>query len=1432
MPLPSLFGSLSTQVFGKVRLRTVLIVPFVLQTALAVGGVAYLSLRHGHREADALTSQLRQEISDRVQQKLDGYLSVPPQVNQLNLDAIAVGAVDLEDLDQLGQLFLKQMQLFDVANIHYASEQGDLVGVERFNQNTFKLKQISRRSPQQMMVSTWDAKGNRLDSQVMTGQQLDRPLDDPWYWSATKAGYPVWSPIYTWRNRSVLSIASSYPVDEPTTKDFRGVLGVDLALSQMEAFLRSLRVGKSGEVFIIERNGFLVASSSQPLEGKPDGAKRRHASQSQHPVIRATTEALKQRFTDFKTINFSQQLNLKIEGRRQYIQVSPWRDRWGLDWLVVVVVPETDVTEEMTENARNTLLWCLGALGLAIASGVITARRIVRPIRQMSWASEGMSKGDFTAQVQGGRIRELGALAQSFSQMSQQIQQSQVRLEDYARSLEQKVQELSEREKVETTLKTQQDFLRMVIDVVPSSIFVKDREGRFLIANREGANMYGTTVEGLLTRRDEDFNSDRDQVNQFQAVNQEVMTTRQMKVIPHEKITNFLGETRYYQTLITPYIDSEGEVQGIIGSATDITSLKKAEEELQATNAELQALFSAMTDVVLVLNREGRYLKIVATNPDLLFRPSDEILGVTIDEVFPEEQAQLFLGYIHRVLERQQTETLEYCLMIEGKMLWFSANLSPLSEDRVIMVARDISDSKQTEAELKGANAELQALFSAMDQLIFVFDQEGRHLKVPSVASELLYKPHEDRVGKTLHEVFPKAIADQFLGYIHSALAAKETLNVEYSLVLEGREVWSDASISPIDDKTVIWAIRNITERKQAEQALDQEIQIRAKAESALRDAYAEQHALFEAMEDLVLVRDSQGLCTKILTPKATQLLYMPADVMVGKTLHDVFAPELADQFLDYIRQALMTQQTVQAEYRLLLQGKESWLDAEISPIDRNSVIWVVRNVTQRKRAEQELQQAKQTADAANRAKSEFLANMSHELRTPLNAILGFTQIMNRDRTLNAEHRTHVDIINRSGEHLLALINDVLDMSKIEAGRSTLNETSLDLHRLLQSVHSMFEMRAEAKGLGLELAIAPGLPRYIRSDEHKLRQILINLVSNAIKFTHRGLIILRAELPGSELRAESEMTLHFEVIDTGEGIAANELDSIFEPFVQTDGGRKSNQGTGLGLPISRKFAQMMGGDIKVRSQVGQGTVFGVTVQVQPAIATELSAVPAERLVIGLAEGQPQYRILVVDDKWENRQLLVKLLAPIGFEVREASNGEEAIAQWNDWEPHLIWMDMRMPVMDGYSATKQIKATTKGQATAIIALTASALEEERNVILSSGCDDFVRKPFQTAEIFAMLQKHIGVNYIYDDQLDTVDAERLGSELSLDQVRSLSSENLLILEQAVQNIDLDLLQQMIENIRSGNPGLAIALQQAIDNFEYEQISAMIQGVRHER
>jgi light-regulated signal transduction histidine kinase (bacteriophytochrome)/DNA-binding NarL/FixJ family response regulator len=513
------------------------------------------------------------------------------------------------------------------------------------------------------------------------------------------------------------------------------------------------------------------------------------------------------------------------------------------------------------------------------------------------------------------------------------------------------------------------------------------------------------------------------------------------------------------------------------------------------------------------------------------------------------------------------------------------------------------------------------------------------------------------------------------------------------------------------------------------------------------------------------------------------------------------------------------------------------------------------------------LQEAAERAQVANHAKTQFLAKMSHELRTPLNAILGFTQVMSRDRALSPEHLENLEIINRSGEHLLSLINDVLEMSKIEAGRLTLNESSFDLYRVLDLIEELLQLKAQVKGLQLVFNRTPEVPQYAIADEGKLRQVLLNLLGNAIKFTQAGSVTLRVQvlhgsdapnvanaslslkvhskeqlmnLQQSEINNQpptmnhepSTMNLLFEVSDTGSGIAASELDTIFEAFVQTEASRQSMQGTGLGLPISQQFVRLLGGEIAVTSTVGEGSTFTFTIPIRCTNKTDVQTASTNRRVIGLEPNQPDYRILVVEDVEENRRLMIKLLGAVGFEVRAVENGKKAIAAWKDWQPHLIWMDMLMPVMDGYEATKHIKVTVKGQATVIIALTAHSFNEEREAILNAGCDDFLLKPFQEEVLLEKMAHHLGVRYLYEEKADSREQERqktqkISTEAEFKHdLAQMPAKWVAQLYETASLCSDDMILDLLAQIPEEKFSLVRTLTDLAKNFQFDQIKKLTQ------
>jgi predicted ATPase/signal transduction histidine kinase/CheY-like chemotaxis protein len=460
--------------------------------------------------------------------------------------------------------------------------------------------------------------------------------------------------------------------------------------------------------------------------------------------------------------------------------------------------------------------------------------------------------------------------------------------------------------------------------------------------------------------------------------------------------------------------------------------------------------------------------------------------------------------------------------------------------------------------------------------------------------------------------------------------------------------------------------------------------------------------------------------------------------------------------------------------------------------------------------------EAEEAAESANQAKSTFLANISHELRTPLNAILGFSRMLVRDRDVSDDQQEKLGIINRSGKHLLDMIEDILSLSKIEAGHAELRPETFEVAKMLQELGQMMKSRAEGKGLRFSLELDPTLPPYAKADMGKLRQILINLLGNAVKFTSEGGVSLRARaLPIAD--DPSTVTLQLEIEDSGPGIAPKQVKEIFEPFIQAQQIRSSLKGTGLGLAISKSFVEMMDGEISVDSTPGKGSLFRVELPMVLVEAAEVvdtgSAGPA---VLGLESGQAVWRILVVEDDPDNRLLLSSFLGKVGFEIREAENGEQAVALFEQWQPHFIWMDMRMPVMDGYEATTKIRSLPGGDTVKIVAITASAFKEQVKNILQAGCDEVVHKPFKEHEIFECMARQLGVKYIYEEK-EAHGAHKPGTNLTAEMLADLPPDLLRELHKATLVLNRETILAVIERIEPLAPDTAKGLETLMDNFQ---------------
>lgn len=643
----------------------------------------------------------------------------------------------------------------------------------------------------------------------------------------------------------------------------------------------------------------------------------------------------------------------------------------------------------------------------------------------------------------------------------------------------------------------------------------------------------------------------------------------------------------------------------------------------------------------------------------------------------------------------------------------------------------------------------------------------------------------------------------------------------------DGIVIWgliSGKAIDPDDlSKGVIYIVADITERKQAEQALlITEERSRALLESAGEGIYG---------------LDLKGYTT-FVNPAASRMLGYSVEELTGKPMHAIVHYAYPDG-THYPREecpmyAAFTDGQIHRRSDEVLWRK----DGSCFPVEYSSMpirkegklagaVVTFNDITQRKETERKMADAMEAAESANKAKSLFLANMSHELRTPLNAILGFSEVLAHDQDTNAEQQEMLAIINSSGEHLLSMINDVLDLSKIEAGRVEVEPSSFNLPEVLDDIGQMFKTRAECSGLGFTLQLDSGLTPSIKTDVGKLRQIIINLLGNAVKFTAEGGVCLRAR---TLQRSDDPglLTLQLEVQDSGPGISIEQQERIFNPFAQITDSAASSKGTGLGLAITKSFVELMGGEIDVQSQPGEGALFRVKLPVLLSEgeqrAEDDKAGVHRSAMLSLVEGQPDWRILVVEDNIANRKLLSGLLSKVGFEIREAENGEEALTLFQQWRPHFIWMDMRMPVMDGYDATAKIRALPAGDEVKIVAITANAFKEQRATILDAGCDDVVLKPFQVQEIFDVMEQQLGVRY---SQVKANQKEVPEPSVDMsDMLSSLSEELRESLDEAAHRLDIEATNKVIERVHNIDSAIAGKLQKLADSYRFSRIVELLQ------
>jgi len=777
-------------------------------------------------------------------------------------------------------------------------------------------------------------------------------------------------------------------------------------------------------------------------------------------------------------------------------------------------------------------------------------------------------------------------------------------------------------------------------------------------------------------------------------------------------------------------------------------------------------------------------------------------------------------GKMHELLLSQISKYFGSVEVIPDSLLGFIKEINDTYQDFELKNFMK-QDSAEAHGEEERSNNEqylMNALMKNIPDHIYFKDLDSRFIRISrSHAQSFGLCDPKKVIGKTDFDFFTEEHAQKAFDDEQKIIQTGETISLEEKQTWSHRHnSWVSSTKMPLCDRRgriigTFGISKDITKRKQAEEALLNE------------------RALFRTIIDLipdaVYVKDAAG--RKILAnPKEVQFAGKKTEAeVIGQTDFDLYPDEAANHSLTEDQLVIQSEQSIlDAEGQLIdHEGMLHWLQISKVPLRDidgkvTGLVGVTRDVTDRKKIEQALLKAKQEAEMSNKFKSIFLANMSHEIRTPLNAIIGFSQLMNRDKLLSDQQKEYNVSIIHAGEHLLALINDILELSKIEAGRVVLSPTNFDLYTLIDDIRMIFNERVTSKNLQFICEKAADLPRYVNMDESKLRQIFVNLIGNALKFTDEGGIAVRSRVLKT---VDGKEMLEVEVQDSGPGIPPDEIGKLFRHFEQTSSGISKGSGTGLGLALSRELAILMGGNIKVSSEVGKGSLFTFQVEITQGDSKALEKISTRR-VIGMEKGDAPIRILVVDDKHDNLRVATTLLKLVGFETDEALNGEEAIAKFESWNPHLILMDMRMPVMDGYEATRQIKLMDKGKQTPIIALTASIFEDELKRIESLGMQGYIRKPFRENELFVKIGQILEIKYIYEqEQIPSSNSySSQGGTIEQD-ILKISNGLLLKLQNALAVADLDLLVALIDGMKPDYPGLANHLGKLATNYEYDQL-----------
>ncbi|SDX07202.1 PAS domain S-box-containing protein [Lutibacter oricola] len=853
---------------------------------------------------------------------------------------------------------------------------------------------------------------------------------------------------------------------------------------------------------------------------------------------------------------------------------------------------------------------------------------------------------------------------------------------------------------------------------------------------------------------------------------------------------NKKGEIYWERAVITAIKNSDNVITNYLAIKEDITLQKKKDEELAISKEILRKVLDNIPINVFWKNKDSKFL---GCNNSFLksnsFKHETELIGKYDSDFCNKKDSEKFRkDDLAIMLSGKPKLNFQSSSIINGKKTWTSTSKLPFYDENnnvigIIGTSEDITARIEKEKELAMSKELLRKILDNIPVRIYWKDRESKFLGCNNAyLKEMGLNKEEDVIGKTDFDVHLKKDAERFRASEIEIMSQAQP-KLKYIEVINKTNKTQSVLTSKVpffnDNKDVIGILgvsEDITERieKEKELALSKEVLRKVLDNIPIRVFWKDRESKFLGCNESYY----KGINFK-----------SDKDV-IGKTDYDWNDKEVADKTrkdeLEIINSGIPKLRYLE---KFIDNGEEVVFSTNKLPfIDQNNniigTIGTSVDITKRLKSTEKLKQATEEAISANLSKSVFLSNMSHEIRTPLNAILGYSQLLQDDTNLTNIQYENLKTINRSGEHLLALINDILDMSKIEAGRITLKNADFNFTFLLKEVEKLFKFKAAQKNIQLGIEHVNCIPEIIFGDEAKIRQVIINLVGNAIKFTPKGSVqILVENLENNFIRVS--------VKDSGIGILKEEQDNVFKPFEQAQKGKRVSGGTGLGLAISKKFSKLMKGDITIESEYGKGSEFIFEFKYEESEQNNENEETKELKVVGLAPEMKGLKLAIVDDRFENRDILFQKFAPLGFDIKQAENGLEAIELYKNWKPDIILLDVVMPKLNGIEATREILKLRGDHNVKIFIISASALESEQQEVMKIGATVFIKKPVNFVDLLAEMVDKGNVKFVYEEQkkveIHTGNVSEVPKELKEKFINAAEEGDFLLLENLLAELE---------------------------------------------